>query len=128
MKAGFEATRRIIGKINEAQQDIENSKTFRMLINRVDDWRGHHFENFGSLLMSDNLRTTKTNIDRDYVAVLFEKVFVFFKEFPKQNQKSLVGGSNTTLQLKGRIFIGNITQTVIPKSAGIYQHPSSTDH
>ncbi|KAF9268658.1 hypothetical protein L218DRAFT_853032 [Marasmius fiardii PR-910] len=137
LKAGSEAAKRITDKINEAQRQAENELTVKNLQLRVEDWKGHHLENFGQLLLDDIFIVTKSDIDREYHVFLFEKIILCCKEalpapangrkvsksnsilkkqstsipltpgIPGQPQKK-----NTPLLLKGRIFLGNVTQAV----------------
>ncbi|KAJ7462255.1 hypothetical protein B0H11DRAFT_2054796 [Mycena galericulata] len=142
LKTGSEAAKRITDKINEAQRRAENDQTVKSLHTRVDDWKGHHLENFGELLLDDIFVVTKSDIDREYHVFLFEKIILCCKEAlgaPPNGKKvsksnsilkkqsapptlSLPGGvgqpqkKNTPLLLKGRIFLGNVTQAV-PVSA-----------
>ncbi|KAJ7594577.1 hypothetical protein C8J56DRAFT_927086 [Mycena floridula] len=138
LKAGSNAAKRITDKINEAQRHAENEQTVKNLQNRVDDWKGHHLENFGQLLLDDIFIVTKSDIDREYHVFLFEKIILCCKEAPllQANGKkvgknnsilkkqagpatlNLPGGmsgppkKSTPLLLKGRIFLGNVTQAV----------------
>lgn len=138
LKAGQEATKRIADKINEAQRRAENEQTVKSLHTRVGDWKGHHLENFGELLLDDVFVVTKSEIDREYHVFLFEKIILCCKEAVTQPTKGgkganknsallkkqavpppliLPGGNgktqkNTPLLLKGRIFLGNVTQAV----------------
>ncbi|KAJ7725854.1 hypothetical protein DFH07DRAFT_248202 [Mycena maculata] len=138
LKHGSEAAKRITDKINEAQRRAENDQTVKSLHTRVDDWKGHHLENFGELLLDDIFVVTKSDIDREYHVFLFEKIILCCKEAlgaPPNGRKvsksnsilkkqsappalSLPGGvgqpqkKNTPLLLKGRIFLGNVTQAV----------------
>ncbi|KAJ8076812.1 Guanine nucleotide exchange factor for Cdc42p [Marasmius tenuissimus] len=137
LKDGSEAAKRITDKINEAQRQAENELTVKNLQSRVEDWKGHHLENFGQLLLDDIFTVTKSDIDREYHVFLFEKIILCCKEalpappngrkvsksnsilkkqstsmpltpgIPGQPQKK-----NTPLLLKGRIFLGNVTQAV----------------
>ncbi|KAL0574703.1 Guanine nucleotide exchange factor for Cdc42p [Marasmius crinis-equi] len=137
LKEGSEAAKRITDKINEAQRQAENELTVKNLQTRVEDWKGHHLENFGHLLLDDIFIVTKSDIDREYHVFLFEKIILCCKEalpappngrkvsksnsilkkqstsapltpgIPGQPQKK-----NTPLLLKGRIFLGNVTQAV----------------
>ncbi|KAJ6593870.1 hypothetical protein B0H19DRAFT_1205280 [Mycena capillaripes] len=142
LKIGSDAAKRITDKINEAQRRAENDQTVKSLYTRVDDWKGHHLENFGELLLDDIFVVTKSDIDREYHVFLFEKIILCCKEAlgPPPNGKkvsksnsilkkqsappslALPGGvgqpqkRNTPLLLKGRIFLGNVTQAV-PVSA-----------
>ncbi|KAF9071665.1 hypothetical protein BDP27DRAFT_1418775 [Rhodocollybia butyracea] len=138
LKAGSDAAKRITDKINEAQRQAENEQTVKNLQSRVDDWKGHHLENFGQLLLDDIFIVTKSEIDREYHVFLFEKIILCCKEalppptngrkvnksnslLKKQGTPSplqLPGGfgqtqkKTTPLLLKGRIFLGNVTQAV----------------
>ncbi|KAG7446508.1 uncharacterized protein BT62DRAFT_1005801 [Guyanagaster necrorhizus] len=144
LKAGSAAAKRITDKINEAQRHAENEQTVKNLQSRVDDWKGHHLENFGNLLLNDIFIVTKSDIDREYHVFLFEKIILCCKEAvpPPVNGKKmgksnsilkkqaappplvLPGGfgqpqkKNTPLLLKGRIFLGNVTKAV-PTSSRI---------
>jgi len=108
------------------------------LQSRVEDWKGHHLENFGDLLLDDIFVVTKSDIDREYHVFLFEKIILCCKEATAQPTKggkgqnknssilkkqgtptplSLPGGvgktqKDTPLLLKGRIFLGNVTQAI----------------
>ncbi|KAJ7287566.1 hypothetical protein C8J57DRAFT_1284297 [Mycena rebaudengoi] len=142
LKTGSEAAKRIADKLNGALKRAENEQTVKSLYNRVDDWKGHHLENFGELLLDDIFVVTKSDIDREYHVFLFEKIILCCKEAlnaPPNGRKvsksnsilkkpsapstlSLPGGvgaplkKSTPLLLKGRIFLGNVTQAV-PVSA-----------
>ncbi|KAF5393196.1 hypothetical protein D9757_000538 [Collybiopsis confluens] len=138
LKAGSAAAKRITDKINEAQRQAENEQTVKNLQTRVEDWKGHHLENFGPLLLDDVFIVTKSEIDREYHVFLFEKIILCCKEAlpPPQNGRK-VNKSNSILKkqgtpspfqgpggfgqpqkksspllLKGRIFLGNVTQAV----------------
>ncbi|KAH9949641.1 hypothetical protein B0H21DRAFT_777232 [Amylocystis lapponica] len=145
LKAGIAAAKRITDKINEAQRRAENNATVKNLEGRVEDWKGHHISNFGSLLLDDIFSVTKSEVDREYHVFLFEKIILCCKEFvaPPTNGKK-VGKSNsilkkptvptplvlpgaapskkrnTPLLLKGRIFLNNVTSAVPRVSAGQY--------
>ncbi|KAH9484962.1 Rho guanine nucleotide exchange factor scd1 [Psilocybe cubensis] len=136
LKRGSEAAKRITDKINEAQRRAENEQTVKSLQSRIDDWKGHHLENFGELLLDDVFVVTKSDIDREYHVFLFERIILCCKEAsPNQPTKggkginkngsilkkpvplALPGGNgtpqkNTPLLLKGRIFLGNVTQAI----------------
>ncbi len=143
LKGGSGAAKRITDKINEAQRRAENDQTVRSLSSRIDDWKGHHLENFGDLLLDDIFTVTKSDIDREYHVFLFEKIILCCKEIPpgQQGGAKKIGKNNsllkkqastptplnvaaaaaaatpnqrrnTPLLLKGRIFLGNVTQAV----------------
>jgi cell division control protein 24 len=143
LKRGSDAAKRITDKINEAQRRADNDQTVKSLASRIDDWKGHHLENFGELLLDDIFTVTKSDIDREYHVFLFEKIILCCKEVPpgQQNGSKKIGKNNsllkkqastpnllnaaavaaaatpnqrrnTPLLLKGRIFLGNVTQAV----------------
>lgn len=151
LKSGQEATKRIADKINEAQRRAENDQTVKSLQARISDWKGHHLENFGDLLLDDLFVVTKSDFDREYHVFLFEKIILCCKEAALQPLKggkgtnknsallrkqaappplTLPGGNgktqkNTPLLLKGRIFLGNVTQAVpMPAEAVACKHVS----
>jgi cell division control protein 24 len=138
LKKGSEAAKRIADRINEAQRRAENDQTVKNLQARVEDWKGHHIANFGELLLDDIFLVTKSDVDREYHVFLFEKIVLCCKEVPPNAQNlsrkgaksnsllkkqstpfpSPMGGpipsqkKSTPLVLKGRIFLGNVTQAV----------------
>ncbi|KAF9522646.1 hypothetical protein CPB83DRAFT_899456 [Crepidotus variabilis] len=139
LKRGSDAAKRITDKINEAQRRAENELTVKSLHSRIEDWKGHHLENFGELLLDDIFVVTKSDIDREYHVFLFEKIILCCKEAAQQPNRgarganrtnssilkkqgappplALPGGvgkpqKDTPLLLKGRIFLGNVTQAV----------------
>lgn len=132
LQAGVDAAKRIADKVNEAQRREENFKKVQILEKRVKDWKGHHLSNFGNLLLDDIFTVTKSEVDREYHVFLFEKIILCCKEaistppgskkaknnslLKKQTTSSPVPATNkekdTTLLLKGRIFLNNVTQAV----------------
>ncbi|EFI28234.1 rho guanine nucleotide exchange factor scd1 [Coprinopsis cinerea okayama7 len=137
LKQGAEAAHRITAKINEAHRRADNEQIVKSLAKRITDWKGHHLENFGELLLEDVFVVTKSDIDREYHVFLFEKIILCCKEALQQppngrgkNAKNnsilkkqpaplplATGGQSiaqrdTPLLLKGRIFLGNVTQAL----------------
>ncbi|KAF5326206.1 hypothetical protein D9611_000439 [Ephemerocybe angulata] len=136
LKKGSEAAHRITAKINEAHRRADNEQIVKSLAKRITDWKGHHLENFGELLLEDVFVVTKSDIDREYHVFLFEKIILCCKEALQQpptarggkasknnsllkkqipptptGSQSLAARDNPLL-LKGRIFLGNVTQAV----------------
>lgn len=127
---GLQVIRRITDKVNETRRLQENIQLWRDLEARVEDWKGHNINTFGSLLLSDIFMVSKSETEREYHVYLFEKILLCCKEImpnqPKKNsksnsllkQKSTVTPTppgkkpRTTLQLKGRIFINNVTSAI----------------
>ncbi|KAG0703246.1 hypothetical protein DFH29DRAFT_829393 [Suillus ampliporus] len=138
LQAGSAAAKRITDKINEAQRRVENVQTVKNLEGRVQDWKGHHLSNFGTLLLDDIFTVTKSDVDREYHVFLFEKIILCCKESAPPPPNSKRGGKNnsilkkqnglqapapppmsssnkrkdTPLLLKGRIFLNNVTQAI----------------
>lgn len=124
---GLQVIRRITDKVNETRRLQENIQLVRDLETRVEDWKGHSISTFGSLLLSDVFMVSKSDTEREYHVYLFEKILLCCKEVlpnhPKKNSKSnsilkqksqptpAAPGKKpkTMLQLKGRIFINNVT-------------------
>jgi cell division control protein 24 len=82
LKQGAEAAQRITTKINEAHRRADNEQIVKALAKRITDWKGHHLENFGELLLEDKFSVTKSDIDREYHVFLFEKIILCCKEAP----------------------------------------------
>ena len=144
LKAGVAAAKRITDKINEEQRRAENIATVKNLEGRVEDWKGHHISNFGTLLLDDIFTVTKSDMDREYHVFLFEKIILCCKEYlpvgpnakkvNKSNSLLKKQGvpaplsiptpqngkkKNTPLLLKGRIFLNNVTSAVPKVNAGL---------
>ncbi|PWN48843.1 hypothetical protein IE53DRAFT_318658 [Violaceomyces palustris] len=121
---GLEVIRRITDNVNETSRLQENIQIVKDLETRVEDWKGHNIKTFGSLLLSDVFMVAKSDTEREYHVYLFEKILLCCKEVipatSKKNSKNnallakqkAVSGSKKSknmLQLKGRIFINNVT-------------------
>jgi cell division control protein 24 len=111
LKQGSEASKRVADRVNEAARRAETEQTVKSLQTRVDDWKGHNFDNFGELLLYDFFVVNKSDVDREYHVFLFEKILLLCKEISKDtpNRKTFYA-RNTPLLLKGRIFVSNVTQ------------------
>ncbi|KAF9255254.1 hypothetical protein L218DRAFT_1036269 [Marasmius fiardii PR-910] len=130
LEAGSEAVKRTIHKINEARRQGENESAVRNLQSRVEDWKGHRLENFGQLMLYGVFIVTKSDVDREYHIFLFEKILICCREalpgpvngrkvsksnsILKKQSVSMLSNhqKNIPLLLKGRVFLGNITQVV----------------
>lgn len=127
LEDGLEVMRRITDKVNETSRLQENAQLVKELEWRVEDWKGHNIKTFGLLLLSDVFMVAKSDTEREYHVYLFEKILLCCKEIAPTQQKkgsknnsllkqkgasaAAAGGKKvkTTLQLKGRIFINNVT-------------------
>lgn len=143
---GWNVSKRVTDRVNEAQRREENRQTVIALEGRVDNWKGHHISHFGELLLDEIFFVTKSDVDREYHVFLFEKIILCCKEAPggpggatpgdkrksgKSNsmlKKSLdkapstpLGPGkkrNTPLLLKGRIFLSNVTSAMPSRKDG----------
>lgn len=128
LQNGLEVMRRITDKVNETSRLQGNAQLVKELEFRVEDWKGHNIKTFGLLLLSDVFMVAKSDTEREYHVYLFEKILLCCKELAPAAQKksnknnsllkqknglgaATAGGKKpkTTLQLKGRIFINNVT-------------------
>jgi len=97
---------------------------------RVEDWKGHRISQFGDLLLEDVFIMSKEDYEREYHVYLFEKILLCCKETTKRSQSKpspLIKGTNrkqkrASLQLKGRIFIRNITAVLNNSRSGCKSH------
>ncbi|KAG8861688.1 hypothetical protein FRB96_002645 [Tulasnella sp. 330] len=143
---GWNVTKRVTDRVNEAQRREENRQTVKALESRVEDWKGHHIPHFGDLLLDEIFFVTKSDVDREYHVFLFEKIILCCKEVPSAGaatpgDKRKSGKSNsmlkksldkatptasgaagkkrmTPLVLKGRIFLNNVTSAMPSRKDG----------
>lgn len=123
LEAGEAAIKRVTDRVNETRRRQENELVVMELERRVEDWKGHSVASFGSLLLEDTFQVIKGDVEREYRVYLFERILLCCKE-SSQNKKNSKSMSITkkpkkraSLQLKGRIFINNVTE-IVPQSRG----------
>lgn len=124
MIAGIEAADRVLKKANEAVNRDLLDEALDDLVHRVDDWKNHRVAHFGQLILHGvyTVITGKTEQERDYEIYLFECILLCCKELTpskskdkKDKTRSLgpkVRNKNAKLQLKGRIFMTNVTEVL----------------
>ncbi|KAF8244253.1 hypothetical protein K440DRAFT_559152 [Wilcoxina mikolae CBS 423.85] len=133
---GLEAIERITSQINEAIRKSENIEIVKDLEGRVEDWKGHKLEHFGELLLHGQFSVikgdTKGEVEREYYIYLFERILLCCKEMGvgKKQNKTMSMGKNaktaanmkkrSSLQLKGRIFMQNVTDVISLARNGSY--------
>ncbi|KAK7421497.1 Guanine nucleotide exchange factor for Cdc42p [Neonectria punicea] len=122
--AGCEAAERVLHKANDAVNRDLLDEALEDLIGRVDDWKSHKVEQFGKLLMHGvyGVITGKNDQEKDYEIYLFECILLCCKEiFPNKSKEKKdktrsqgpkVRNRTARLQLKGRIFMTNVTDIV----------------
>ncbi|MCJ1476572.1 hypothetical protein MMC13_005238 [Lambiella insularis] len=132
LQAGSEATSAILARANEAI-DLETRAAAREdLRGRVEDWKGHQMERFGNLLIYGTHTVLKgeaaKEVEREYSIYLFERILLCCKDINPNKAKNRLGNKNVDkkgkprLQLKGRIFMQNVTDILQYTKSGKEQH------
>lgn len=124
LQTGCEAAERVLHKANDAVHRDLLDEALEDLISRVDDWKSHKVEQFGRLLLHGiyGVVTGKTEQEKDYEIYLFENILLCCKEVSSTKSKDKkdktrsqgpkIKNRNAKLQLKGRIFMTNVTDVV----------------
>ncbi|RCI14895.1 hypothetical protein L249_6999 [Ophiocordyceps polyrhachis-furcata BCC 54312] len=127
---GCEAAERVLHKANEAVNQDLLDEALEGLISRVDDWKTHRVESFGKLLLHGifPVITGKSDQEKDYEVYLFECILLCCKEASATRSKDKkdktrssgpkVRSRNSKLQLKGRIFMTNVTDILTISKPG----------
>ncbi|KAH9908189.1 Pleckstrin homology domain-containing protein [Xylariomycetidae sp. FL2044] len=130
--AGIEAAERVLKKANDAVDRDLLDEALEDLIRRVDDWKNHRVEQFGRLLLHGvyTVVTGRTEQEKDYEIYLFECILLCCKEITPNKSKDKkdkkdrsvpkVRNKNNKLQLKGRIFMTNVTEVLSFAKPGSY--------
>ncbi|KAK3711119.1 Guanine nucleotide exchange factor for Cdc42p [Vermiconidia calcicola] len=124
----------VLARTNKAVDREEKAEAVQELKVRVEDWKGHRVEGFGELLLygtftvlkSENLGSGKDG-ERQYHVYLFETILLCCKDIDlskpknKYSSKQLVDKrGKPKLQLKGRIFMQNVTDLISMTKPGSY--------
>ncbi|OAL52403.1 hypothetical protein IQ07DRAFT_642100 [Pyrenochaeta sp. DS3sAY3a] len=130
---GIEAASSVLAGTNDAIAREERVEAVEELKTLVEDWKGHRIEGFGELLLHGQFTVlkgesmTSKNEERDYKIYLFEMILLCCKEINvnkpknKMTTRSLVTkDGKPKLQLKGRIFMQNVTETISLQKPGSY--------
>ncbi|KAF2853327.1 hypothetical protein T440DRAFT_516029 [Plenodomus tracheiphilus IPT5] len=130
---GIEAASSVLAGTNDAIAREERVEAVEQLKTLVEDWKGHRIEGFGELLLHGHHTVlkgesmTSKNEEREYKIYLFEMILLCCKEINvnkpknKMSTRSLVTkDGKPKLQLKGRIFMQNVTETISLQKPGSY--------
>ncbi|KAK0611932.1 Pleckstrin homology domain-containing protein [Immersiella caudata] len=132
LAAGISAAERALQKANEAVDRDLLDEALEDLKVRVDDWKNHRVDQFGKLLLHGvyTVVTGKTDQEKDYEIYLFECILLCCKEITPNKSKDKKDKTKSTgpkvrnksakLQLKGRIFMTNVTDVVALSRTGSY--------
>ncbi|GAM41651.1 hypothetical protein TCE0_042r14931 [Talaromyces pinophilus] len=105
------------------------------LANRVDDWKALKVDGFGELLRFGTFTVLKgegnKDSEREYHIYLFQRILLCCKDINPNKQKTKLIGSKDKpsanfkgkprLQLKGRIYMANVTDVVLLQKPGSYR-------
>ncbi|KAI1197126.1 Rho guanyl nucleotide exchange factor [Nemania serpens] len=128
---GIEAAERVLKQADEAVNRDLLDEALEELKFRVDDWKKHKVDQFGKLLLHGvyTVVTGRSDQEKDYEIYLFESILLCCKEVQptkskekKDKNKSISKGrnKNNKLQLKGRIFMTNVTEVLSFAKPGSY--------
>lgn len=134
---GILSSNRVLREANEAVDQELRREARDDLEARVDDWKNHQIDHFGELLLNGQFMvlTGKSDLQKEYTIYLFERILLCCKEInPNKSKDKLMGtqkekkdknknkesSKNAKLQLKGRIFMTNVTDVVSQAKAGSY--------
>ncbi|KAI0182968.1 CDC24 calponin [Xylaria flabelliformis] len=128
---GIEAAERVLKQADEAVNRDLLDEALEELKVRVDDWKQHKVDAFGKLLLHGvyAVVTGRSDQEKDYEIFLFNNILLCCKEVQpnkskdkKDKNKSLnkPRNKNNKLQLKGRIFMNNVTEVVSFAKPGSY--------
>ncbi|KAI6560040.1 hypothetical protein MCOR04_009747 [Pyricularia oryzae] len=138
LSLGIAAAERTLQKANEAVDRDLLDDALEDLKTRVDDWKNHQVDQFGSLLLHGvhTVLTGKSESERDvsnaktYEIYLFECILLCCKEISSTKSKDKKDKTKSTgpkirnkgakLQLKGRIFMTNVTEVLSLAKPGSY--------
>ncbi|KAF2675104.1 hypothetical protein BT63DRAFT_431073 [Microthyrium microscopicum] len=133
IEAGIEAANSVLQATNAAIDRQERTQAMQELNERVEDWKGHQLQSFRDLLLHGTYQVIKGDSsnpkeqEREYKMYLFEMILLCCKEMNSSKQKNKVLGKQLVdkrgrprLQLKGRIFMQNVTDTITSAKSGSY--------
>lgn len=118
LQDGYASSKRVVDRVNETTRREGNRQAVVDLGRRVEDWKGHDITTFGELLLQETFFVIKNDSEREYNVYLFERIILCCKESGSSGKKSSKSNSilkkpatrkPTNLQLKGRIFVNNVT-------------------
>ncbi|KAF2704439.1 hypothetical protein K504DRAFT_449452 [Pleomassaria siparia CBS 279.74] len=140
---GIEVSQAVLSRINAAIAREERVEAVEELKTLVEDWKGHRIEGFGDLLLHGQFTVLKgdgmsvKSEEREvgsrkfpteqYKIYLFEMILLCCKEMNPNKQKNRMMNKPLTnkngkpkLQLKGRIFMQNVTETISLRKPGSF--------
>ncbi|RWQ93432.1 putative Rho guanyl nucleotide exchange factor [Paecilomyces variotii] len=124
----------VLDSANDAIDKEHLASAVTDLSQRVDDWKALKVEGFGELLRFGTFAVLKgdsgKDTEREYHIYLFERILLCCKDINPNKQKSKLMGKDKPaalvkgkprLQLKGRIYMANVTDIVLLQKPGSYR-------
>ncbi|KAF2154680.1 hypothetical protein K461DRAFT_266070 [Myriangium duriaei CBS 260.36] len=130
---GKECATAILTRTNAAMEREDRLAAVEELKGRVEDWKGHRVEQFGELLLFGTFTVIKSDsgpsrdTEREYHVYFFESILLCCKDIDPNKAKNKMKGrpmvdkkGKPKLQLKGRIFMQNVTEVNHTAKQGSY--------
>jgi cell division control protein 24 len=122
----------VLDAANDAIDKEHLATAVMELAERVDDWKSLKVDSFGELLRFGTFTVVKGDTgkdsEREYHIYLFERILLCCKDINPNKQKKLIPGKEKVastirgkprLQLKGRIYMANVTDIVCMRKPGM---------
>ncbi|PVH94321.1 hypothetical protein DM02DRAFT_633807 [Periconia macrospinosa] len=113
---GMMAAAAILERTNAAIDREDRNEAVEELKTMVEDWKGHRIEGFGDLLLYGQYTVLKG----DGMNSKNEERELSAKKAKNMNRSQVTKTGKPKLQLKGRIFMQNVTETVSLQKPGSY--------
>ncbi|TKX23303.1 Rho guanine nucleotide exchange factor scd1 [Elsinoe australis] len=130
---GKDCATAVLSRTNAAIEREDRFAAVDELTGRVEDWKGHKVEQFGELLLYGTFTVLKSDSgtskdsEREYHVYFFESILLCCKDIDPNKAKNKMKGKplvdkkgKPKLQLKGRIFMQNVTDVVSTAKQGSY--------
>ncbi|PKY02566.1 RhoGEF GTPase [Aspergillus campestris IBT 28561] len=131
----IDAIQVVLDSANDAIDKEHLATAFKELDERVDDWKSLKIDSFGALLRYGTYSVVKgdngKDSEREYHIYLFERILLCCKDINPNKQKAKLTISKDKpagpikgkprLQLKGRIYMANVTDILCSQKPGQYR-------
>ncbi|GAB7350434.1 hypothetical protein MBLNU459_g1042t1 [Dothideomycetes sp. NU459] len=130
---GKEFATAVLTRTNTAIDNQDKLEAVEELKGRVEDWKGHRVEGFGNLLLFGTYTVLKSDNalnkdpEREYHVYFFESILLCCKDIDRNKPKNKISTrplvdkkGKPKMQLKGRIFMQNVTDVLKASKSGTY--------
>ncbi|PYI22445.1 Rho guanyl nucleotide exchange factor [Aspergillus japonicus CBS 114.51] len=135
IQRAIDAIQSVLDSANDAIDKEHLQTAVKDLDDRVDDWKALKIEAFGDLLRFGTFSVIKgdngKDSEREYHIYLFERILLCCKDINPNKQKTKLmvgkdkpattGKGKPRLQLKGRIYMANVTDVLCMPKPGSYR-------